>query len=60
MHRSTWRAMQAPWSTRHQACLAPWLKYSKALKLDPIAKTNDKASPEPEIDHHKIMMDSIA
>ena len=57
---STGRAMQAPWSTRHQACLAGWLKYSKALKLDPSARTNDKAPPEPEIDHHKIIMDSIA
>jgi len=57
---SSGRAMQAPWSTRHQACLAQWLKYSKALKLDPSARTNDKAPPEPEIDHHKLLMDSIA
>lgn len=40
---STGRPMQAPWSTRHQACLAGWLKYSKALKLDPSARVNDKA-----------------
>ena len=57
---SSGRPMQSPWSTRHQACLAQWLKYSKALKLDPSARTNDKAPPEPEIDHHKIIMDSIA
>ena len=57
---SSGRPMQAPWSTRHQSCLAQWLKYSKALKLDPSARTNDKAPPEPEIDHHKIIMDSIA
>jgi hypothetical protein len=57
---SSGRPMQSPWSTRHQACLAQWLKYSKALKLDPSARTNDKPAPEPEIDHHKIIMDSIA
>lgn len=57
---STGRAMQAPWSTRHQACLGTWLKYSKALKLDPSARTSDKPPPEPEIDHHKLLMDSIA
>lgn len=57
---STGRPMQAPWSTRHQACLALWLKYSKALKLDPSARVNDeKTPPEPEIDHHKLLMDSI-
>ena len=57
---SSGRPMQSPWSTRHQACLAQWLKYSKALKLDPSARTNDKAPPEPEIDHHKLLMDSIS
>lgn len=57
---SSGRPMQSPWSTRHQACLAQWLKYSRALKLDPSARANEKAQPEPEIDHHKIMMDSIA
>ena len=57
---SSGRPMQSPWSTRHQACIAQWLKYSKALKLDPSARTNDKAPPEPEIDHHKLLMDSIA
>lgn len=57
---SSGRPMQSPWSTRHQACLAQWLKYSRALKLDPSARANEKAQPEPEIDHHKIMMDSIS
>jgi hypothetical protein len=56
---SSGRPMQSPWSTRHQACLGTWLKYSKALKLDPSARTNDKAPPEPEIDHLKLLMDSI-
>jgi hypothetical protein len=40
---SSGRPMQAPWSTRHQACLAGWLRYSKALRLDPSARVNDKA-----------------
>lgn len=56
---SSGRPMQSPWSTRHQACLAQWLKYSKALKLDPSARVNDKAPPEPEIDHLKLLMDAI-
>lgn len=43
---STGRAMQAPWSTRHQACLAQWLKYSKALKLDPSARASDEKPVE--------------
>ena len=43
---STGRAMQAPWSTRHQACLGTWLKYSKALKLDPTARASDEKPPE--------------
>ena len=43
---STGRAMQAPWSTRHQACLAQWLKYSRALRLDPTARASDEKPPE--------------
>jgi len=43
---STGRAMQAPWSTRHQACLAQWLKYSRALRLDPTARASDEKPVE--------------
>jgi hypothetical protein len=43
---STGRAMQAPWSTRHQACLAQWLKYSRALRLDPSARAGDEKPVE--------------
>jgi hypothetical protein len=43
---SSGRPMQSPWSTRHQACLAQWLKYSKALKLDPSARASDEKPVE--------------
>lgn len=35
---TTGRAMQNPWTVRHQACLGQWLKYSRALGLDPTAR----------------------
>lgn len=43
---SSGRPMQAPWSTRHQACLAQWLKYSRALRLDPTARASDEKPVE--------------
>ena len=35
---SSGRMMQTPWSLRLNSCLRDWLKYSKALGLDPAAR----------------------
>ncbi len=43
---SSGRPMQSPWSTRHQACIAQWLKYSRALRLDPTARAGDEKPVE--------------
>lgn len=43
---SSGRPMQAPWSTRHQACIGTWLKYSRALRLDPTARAGDEKPVE--------------
>jgi len=43
---SSGRAMQSPWAVRLQACLGTWLKYSKALGLDPMARAGNPAMQE--------------
>lgn len=43
---SSGRAMQCPWAVRLQACLGTWLKYSKALGLDPMARAGNPAMQE--------------
>lgn len=43
---SSGRAMQSPWAVRLQACLGTWLKYSKALGLDPMARAGNPTMQE--------------